>query len=261
MIKHPAKTQIYKVGPAFHKRGRAVFPRLVLSILSGSFLVALAMSAQISSLHAEESKLESDIQKASYGVGTKYGEGLKRDLSDLDLQAFIKGVQDAFAGKKLALTPEELNKAVTAYQQRKMTEAKTAFAEKAQKNLASGQAFLAENGKRKGVKVTESGLQYEVLKEGSGKKPGAEDQVKVHYHGTLIDGTVFDSSVDRGEPMVFPVNGVIKGWTEALQMMAVGSKWKVFIPAELAYGERGTRGVIGPNAALIFEVELLDVES
>ncbi|MFQ5448203.1 MAG: FKBP-type peptidyl-prolyl cis-trans isomerase, partial [Saprospiraceae bacterium] len=129
-----------------------------------------------------------------------------------------------------------------------------------QKNLEEGRAFLEANKKREGVHVTESGLQYEILKEGSGPTPKAEDKVRVHYHGTLIDGTVFDSSVERGEPITFPVTGVIKGWVEALQMMQAGAKWKLFIPSNLAYGERGAGAQIGPNAVLIFEVELLGIE-
>jgi FKBP-type peptidyl-prolyl cis-trans isomerase len=228
-----------------------------LAVLMGSFMLPLSEVLADSA----EKGLESENSKASYGVGVKYGEGLKRDLTDLDLNAFIRGVSDAFSGKELALDPKELNKVVTAYQQRKMAEAKAKHMEMSKKNLADGEAFLADNKKKTGVKVTDSGLQYIVEKEGDGDKPVATDRVKVHYHGTLIDGTVFDSSVDRGEPLVFPVNGVIKGWTEALQMMPVGSKWKIFIPSSLAYGERGTRGVIGPNATLIFEVELLGIES
>ena len=127
-------------------------------------------------------------------------------------------------------------------------------------NLKKGQEFLNENKDKPGVKVTESGLEYEIIKEGKGKIPGPNDKVKCHYKGTLIDGTVFDSSYDRGEPAVFPVNGVIKGWVEALQMMPVGSKWKLYIPSNLAYGERGSQPKIGPNETLIFEIELLDIE-
>ena len=129
-----------------------------------------------------------------------------------------------------------------------------------QKNKLEGEAFLKQNAERKEVITLESGLQYEVLTEGTGQVPSADDKVSVHYHGTLIDGTVFDSSVQRGQPTSFPVTGVIKGWVEALQLMPVGSKWKLFIPSDLAYGERGAGGQIGPNAALVFEVELLGIE-
>jgi FKBP-type peptidyl-prolyl cis-trans isomerase FklB len=133
-------------------------------------------------------------------------------------------------------------------------------AEAGAKNIKAGEAFLAENAKKDGVKTTASGLQYKVVKSGSGKTPGLNDTVKVHYHGTLIDGTVFDSSVDRGEPVTFPVNGVIPGWTEALQLMKVGDKWQLVIPAKLAYGENGAGGKIGPNSVLQFDVELLAIE-
>lgn len=127
-------------------------------------------------------------------------------------------------------------------------------------NQKKGEQFLADNAKKEGVKTTASGLQYQVIKSGTGKTPGKKDTVKVHYHGTLVDGTVFDSSVDRGEPISFPVDGVIPGWTEALQLMKEGDKWKIFIPSNLAYGERGAGDKIGPNSALVFEVELLSVE-
>ena len=133
-------------------------------------------------------------------------------------------------------------------------------AESGEKNLKAGELFLAENGKKEGVKTTASGLQYKVVKSGSGKTPAVTDTVKVHYHGTLIDGTVFDSSVDRGEPVTFPVNGVIPGWTEALQLMKEGDKWQLVIPSKLAYGENGAGGKIGPNAVLQFDVELLGIE-
>ncbi len=227
-------------------------------------LILMTLVISLSSpASAEESvalNLDSEIEKASYGIGAKYGEGLGRDLSDLNLEAFLQGLRDAFTGRDLALSPDELRQVVTGYQQKKMAEARAKHEDLAKKNLAAGEAFLADNRKHQGVKVTDSGLQYMVVNAGEGKKPTAQDRVKVHYHGTLVDGTVFDSSVDRGEPAVFPVNGVIQGWTEVLQMMPVGSKWKVFIPSALAYGEQGTRGVIGPNSTLIFEVELLGVE-
>lgn len=228
------------------------------------FLITMTyMLSTINLTYAEESeavKLDTEIKKASYGVGVKYGEGLQRDLNDLDLPSFMQGLSDAFEQKPLALEAEQINQAVTGYQQRKMAEQNAVQQEAAQKNLASGNAFLKENKDRKGIKVEKSGLQYEVLRAGDGEIPNEKDKVKVHYHGTLIDGTVFDSSVDRGEPIVFPVNGVIKGWTEALQLMKKGAKWKLYIPSDLAYGERGTRGIIGPNATLIFEVELIDIE-
>lgn len=232
----------------------------VATVLVGGLIFVLS-SMNLNAENKGIENLKTEIQKASYGVGAKYGEGMKKDLSDLDLDAFIMGLKDAFEGKEPQLSPEELNQALASYQQRKMAEAREVFAKNARNNLEDGRKFLAENKTKDGVKETESGLQYKVLVEADGQKPGDKDTVKVHYHGTLVDGTIFDSSVDRGEPTVFPVNGVIKGWTEALMMMPVGSKWRLFIPSELAYGERGTRGVIGPNATLIFDVELIGIES
>jgi len=160
--------------------------------------------------------------------------------------------KDVIEGKDLKIDPQTANANLQTYMQGK---AERAGAE----NKTKGEAFLAENGKRAEVKTLESGLQYEVITEGTGAKPAATDKVTVHYHGTLIDGTVFDSSVDRGQPASFPVNGVIPGWVEALQLMPTGSKWKLFIPSDLAYGPRGAGGDIGPNATLVFDVELISI--
>lgn len=206
-------------------------------------------------------ELVNDSQKTSYSVGTKYGEGLRRDLGDLDLDSFITGLKDSFGGKSLKLSAEEISKVITVYQQKKIQESKEKQQASASLNKEKGDQFLVENKKQKGISVTQSGLQYLILKEGSGAVPALDSVVKVHYRGTLVDGTVFDSSIDRGEPVSFPVNGVIKGWTEALQLMKVGSKWKLFIPSELAYGAQGAGGAIGPNETLIFEVELLEIGS
>ncbi len=203
--------------------------------------------------------LDNEDQKASYAIGLRYGEGFKRDLAELDMEAFQKGMEDGFKGNDPMLTQEELVATLQALQARKMQEQKDKQEKALEENKDKGVAFLEENKKREGVVVTESGLQYEVITEGDGASPTAEDQVKVHYHGTLPDGTVFDSSVERGEPITFAVGGVIKGWTEALQLMQVGDKWKLYIPSELAYGERGAGPKIGPNQVLMFEVELLEV--
>lgn len=205
-----------------------------------------------------EFKTETD--KASYAVGLKYGEGIKKDLSELSLPLFIRGMQDAYYKKDQALTTEEMNQVLAAYQQKKVAELQKVHDKQLADNKSNGEAFLAANKKKKGVITTASGLQYKVLKQGAGKIPTVNDKVKVHYRGTLTDGTVFDSSIDRGEPVVFPVNGVIPGWTEALQLMKVGSKFQLVVPSKLAYGERGAGGAIGPNAVLVFEVELLDIE-
>ena len=195
------------------------------------------------------------MDKVSYFIGTNIGGQFKSQGIDVDFAAFQEGIKDAMAGKQPKYSREELTAAMQAFEGKMQAEA----AKKAEAAKAEGEKFLADNAKREGVKTTATGLQYEVLKEGSGAKPAATDQVKVHYHGTLVDGKVFDSSVDRGEPVTFPVQGVIKGWVEALQLMPVGSKWKLFIPSELAYGKQGAGGDIGPDAALIFEVELLEI--
>jgi FKBP-type peptidyl-prolyl cis-trans isomerase FkpA/FKBP-type peptidyl-prolyl cis-trans isomerase FklB len=171
----------------------------------------------------------------------------------------VRGLRDAIAGGEMQMTDEEANTVKQAFMQSmqaKATEERTAAATK---NRTDGEAFLAANRSKSGVQTTESGLQYQVMTQGTGEKPGPTSKVKVHYVGTLIDGTKFDSSIDRGTPAEFALNGVIKGWTEALQLMPVGSKYKLFVPSDLAYGEQGTPGPIGPNSTLIFEVELLEI--
>lgn len=208
----------------------------------------------------ESSALTTEMQKASYSIGLRFGEGMGRDLKDLDMKAFYSGFEDGFQGNESKMTQEEMVATMQALQQKKMQEQQAMQTKALEENKSTGDAFLVENKKREGVVVTESGLQYEVVTKGDGDTPDAEDKVKVHYHGTLPDGTVFDSSVDRGEPISFAVNGVIKGWTEALLMMKVGDKWKLTIPADLAYGARGAGPKIGPNQVLQFDVELLAVE-
>lgn len=195
-------------------------------------------------------------QQASYGVGRQMGEQLASNAFEgVDAEAVAAGLKDALGGQPSVVSQEDLAKAFQVITERMQA----AEAEKAKTLGAEGEAFLAENAKRDEVTVTASGLQFEVLVAGDGEKPTASSTVRTHYHGTLIDGTVFDSSVDRGEPAEFPVNGVIAGWTEALQMMPIGSKWKLTLPYNLAYGERGAGGAIGPYATLVFEVELLAI--
>lgn len=195
-------------------------------------------------------------QQASYGIGRQIGDQVASNpFEGLDGNAVAQGVVDALEGKEMAVAVEDLRTAFGVINERMQA----AQAERAKEASAEGQKFLDENAQREGVTVTESGLQYEVITEGSGEKPTAASTVKTHYHGTLIDGTVFDSSYDRGEPVEFPVGGVIKGWTEALQMMSVGSKWRLAIPYELAYGEQGAGGAIGPFQTLVFDVELLEI--
>ena len=200
--------------------------------------------------------LETTDQKVSYFVGLQMGGQLAQDPSlNVDMDALAAGISDALAGKDPRVSQAELMTALQA----KRAEAQVASQAKAQANLDAGEAFLAQNGQRPEVTTTASGLQYEVLTAGTGPKPTSSQTVKVHYHGTLLDGTVFDSSVKRGEPIEFPVTGVIKGWIEGLQLMPVGSKWKLYIPADLAYGNTD-RGTIPPGSTLIFEVELLEVK-
>ena len=213
-----------------------------------TFTVAAASAEE-----AESGELSSVEQRASYGLGFNLGKQWSQQNLPLDLDLLVRGLREGFGGGDGLLTDAEIGTALQEMSTRVMNEV-------GQRNLEEGQAFLAGNAQREGVTVTDSGLQYEVLADGEGPSPSATDQVTVHYRGTLIDGTVFDSSIDRGEPMTFPLNRVVAGWTEALQLMKVGSKWKLYLPAELAYGAQGTpNGPIGPNAALIFEVELLSI--
>ena len=201
-------------------------------------------------------KFNSNAEKASYGIGLQMGEQLKSNpFEGLNLNSVFEGMKDAYTGGEFQVEIpaiqaafEEINAEIT---QRREEEAKVLAAE--------GESFLAENAKRAEVTVTASGLQYEVLTTGEGENPTAESTVRTHYHGTLINGDVFDSSYDRGEPAEFPVGGVIKGWTEALQMMPVGSKWRLYVPHDLAYGERGAGASIAPYSTLIFDVELLAI--
>ena len=195
------------------------------------------------------------MDKVSYFIGNNIGQNFKSQGIAIDIAALNEGIKAALSGEKPKYTQEELMAAMTAFEA--SMQAKAAM--RGQEAKAVGDKALAENGKRKGVTTTASGLQYEVLKAGDGPKPAATEKVSVHYHGTLLNGKVFDSSVERGMPITFGVQEVIKGWTEALQLMPVGSKWKIYIPSQLAYGENGAGGDIGPNEALIFEVELLGI--
>ena len=194
--------------------------------------------------------------QASYGIGFQMGQQLQSNLFEgLDLDSVVAGLKDAFTGQAPQVDNDTLRDAFGEIHQRMQA----AKAEQHKEAIAEGENFLAENAKRDGVVTTESGLQYEVLTTGEGAKPTADSTVRTHYHGTLINGSVFDSSYDRGQPAEFPVGGVIKGWTEALQMMPVGSKWRLYVPHNLAYGEQGAGGAIAPYSTLVFDVELLDI--
>lgn len=193
------------------------------------------------------------MKKISYALGLSIANNFRATgIEDLNIEEFTKGLQDVFEEKQPSLSYEEAQEVINEY-------FSNLQAERLELNLKAGQEFLAINKEKAGVHTLASGLQYEVLKEGNGKKPKATDQVKCHYHGTLIDGTVFDSSVERGEPATFGVNQVIQGWVEALQLMTEGSKWRLFIPSNLAYGSQGAGQVIQPNSTLIFDVELLEI--
>lgn len=228
---------------------------IAILILSMSFTACSPVEKQIT-----KKDLKTDADKISYALGMEFGPSLKPFENEIDIALFARGLEDSFKKKEALLTPEEteeirkmISKQVQAYRQKE----KNMLAEK---NLKEGEKFLAENKKKKGVVTTESGLQYIVLHKGSGPKPKKTDQVKVHYRGMLVDGTEFDSSYKRGKGVVFSLQGIIPGWIEAIQLMTVGSKHTLFIPPNLAYGDKGAGRLIGPNAVLIFEVELLGIE-
>lgn len=193
------------------------------------------------------------MEKVSYSLGLSVaGNLLKSGVDSINQEEFAKGVKHGLGEGESEMSAEEVNKVLNDF----FTKIQNQVGDK---NKAEGEAFLKANGENDGVVVLPSGLQYSVITEGNGAKPTATDKVKCHYHGTLINGAVFDSSVERGQPAEFPVNGVIPGWVEALQLMSIGAKWKLFIPAALAYGERGAGEQIGPHTALVFEVELLEI--
>lgn len=202
-----------------------------------------------------DQKFASTEARASYGIGMQMGEQLSNAFAGVALDAALAGIEDAFAGNQPQVNPAEINQAFQVIQQ----QLKEQSEQNAAQYAAEGEAFLQQNAQRDEVNVLDSGLQYEIISQGDGAIPGASDTVRTHYRGTLIDGSEFDSSYSRNQPTEFPVNGVISGWTEALQLMPVGSKWKLYIPYQLAYGEQGAGGAIGPYQALIFEIELLDI--
>ena len=205
---------------------------------------------------ADDPKLDTQQEKFSYTVGFQIGQQLKSDAADVDVSVVGRAIQDVLADKEPALSMETMQQAMQTYQEGKIKQQMAA----ADTNRKKGEEFLAQNKKKKGIKETASGLQYEVIEKGSGESPKAENEVVVHYRGTLIDGTEFDSSYKRGEPITFGVGNVIPGWQEALKLMSEGAKWKVYIPSDLAYGPRGSGGAIGPNETLVFDIELLDVK-
>jgi len=222
--------------------------RKFASVVCAVALTGVTMSGTAS----EKVELKTDQEKNGYSVGYDIGRSLQKQLADVDAESMARGLKDAMTGVTPALPDQEI-------QQRFATVRQESAKKIVEKNKKDGEAFLAKNKAEKGVKTTASGLQYKVITAGKGKQPTAEDTVTVNYRGTLIDGTEFDSSYKRNQPATFPVKGVIAGWTEALPLMKEGSKWMLYIPANLAYGERGAGNMIGPNSTLIFEVELLSI--
>lgn len=204
--------------------------------------------------------ITTEKQKIGYAIGAQIGAQLAMTKDDVDRQAVIMGINDAMNGTKLKMEDQAMQEAKMAFQQKMQAKAQKEVQELSSKNKAEGEAFLAANKQKEGVITLPSGLQYKVLKEGTGDIPTAQDTVVTDYTGTLINGKVFDSSIQRGQPATFPVSGVIPGWTEALQKMKVGSKWQLVIPSELAYGERGAGQMIAPNSVLVFELELHEIK-
>jgi FKBP-type peptidyl-prolyl cis-trans isomerase FklB len=204
--------------------------------------------------------LKNKKDKISYVIGMDIGSNLKKQSIDVDPDILIKGIKDGLSGAKSLLTEQEVLEITTAFQKEIMAKQEELNKKLGETNKKEGEVFLAENKKKEGVKTLASGLQYKVIKAGKGKKPKLTDTVTTQYRGTLIDGTEFDSSYRRGQPASFPVNGVIPAWTEALQLMEEGAKWQLFVPSNLAYGDRGAGRQIGPNATLIFEVELISIQ-
>ncbi len=223
-------------------------------------LVAGPVWAAEGSATSQPVELKTDSDQTSYAVGVQMGKSLKRPgMEELDIELLIRGLRDVVSGGPIALSDSEQQKVMTAFQQRMRTRQREVIEQETNENLAAAQAFLDENGKKEGVIVLESGLQYKVLQEGTGRSPSATDRVKTNYRGKLIDGTEFDSSYEQGQPAEFAANRVIPGWTEALQLMKEGATWELYIPANLAYGTRGSPPRIPPNSALVFEIELIEI--
>jgi len=227
-------------------------------LLAAALCAALALSGVANAADAPE--LKSEKEKLSYSVGMDIGSNLKRQSIEVDPELLAKGFKDSYSGGKTLLTEEESRQAIQNFQKQMMAKQAEAMKQQAEKNKAEGEKFLAENKGKEGVKATASGLQYKVIRAGTGSSPTADNTVEVHYRGTLIDGKEFDSSYSRNQTATFPVSGVIPGWTEGLQLMKEGGKYLLFVPPDLAYGERGAGRDIGPNATLVFEVELISVQ-
>lgn len=226
----------------------------ISAIIASTVLASGAFAAP-----KKASDLKSEKDKISYILGHQIGGNFKKNSIELNSEIFAAAVNEALAGKTSVISTEDTQKIMTEFQGAVQKKAEAKRKEQGDKNVETGKKFLAENGKKPGVVTLTSGLQYKILKEGAGAAPKASDTVTTHYEGRLIDGTVFDSSIKRKEPASFPVNGVIKGWTEALQLMKPGAKWQLYVPSDLAYGAQGAGADIGPNSTLIFDVELISI--
>ena len=237
-----------------------MFKKTPTAIACISAITLLSGCNELTDSKKEAISLDNPTNKASYSIGVQMGSQMARIKDVINEDAIIMGFKDSIAAKELQLTPEDMQAAMQAFQQTAMEAQQAKQTAAGAQNKADGDKFLAENKTKDGIKTTESGLQYKVITAGTGDIPKASDTVVTHYSGTLIDGKEFDSSYKRNSPATFPVNGVIKGWTEALQLMKTGAKWQLFIPSELAYGERGAGSNIGPNQVLIFEIELLEIK-
>jgi len=239
------------------KIGQCGFKRLAVAVLMVVSSISFAEDEK------KMEKMDPALQEAaSYSLGARYAQAIEQDFGDeLNMDKLVEGFSAVLKGEKLSMTPEEMQANLLQLQQIRTNRLQQEQAVLGEKNQTASTEFMDKNKDAEGVKVTDSGLQYKVLKSGKGDSPKKSDKVTVHYHGKLVDGTVFDSSIERGTPASFPVGGVIPGWTEALQLMVPGDKWVLYVPAKLAYGERGTPGgPIGPNQALIFEVELISID-
>lgn len=237
---------------------------IIAVVLSAAFTIILTAgcnTGQESGSEAPEANLSTNMDSVSYGIGYLNGQSMRQQgMDDIEAEAFVAGLSQAMNENDPQIPQTEINQLLQQYQMKAQQKAQQMKKEEAQANFEEGQSFLAENKNKEGVQVTDSGLQYKVLEEGSGPSPSAKDSVTVHYEGTLIDGTVFDSSYERGQPVSFPLNGVIPGWTEGVQLMKEGATYRFFIPGDLAYGMNPRPGgPIGPNETLIFKVELIEV--
>ena len=229
--------------------------------MKSGLIIALGIGILAGQVYAQDVVLKTQKDKVSYSIGMDIGMTLKNQSIEVDHAILARGIKDSMSGQKPLMAEQEIRDTIAAFQKEMMAKQQELAKQMGEKNKKQGEAFLAENKKKEGVKTLASGLQYKVIKAGTGKKPKATDTVSTNYRGTLIDGTEFDSSARRGKPATFPVKGVIAGWTEALQLMEEGAKWQLFVPSNLGYGERGTPGgPIGPNATLIFDIELISIQ-